>query len=81
MPTPFKCGPQFILNELIKRLPGTVITHDVGACKLCAKPTESGMYLFCVPCLRSLSKGLDAALNHISEYNSLSLEFDPDGRK
>ncbi len=81
-PPPFRSGPQLIIRELMKRLPGTVITHDMGDCKLCAQPTESGAYLFCIRCLRQVSKGLLEAMNHISEYSSLTLEavFDKDAK-
>ncbi len=61
----FRHGPELILNELIKRLPGTVITHDMGACGLCAKPTESGMYILCLDCLRKEAKGLAERIQYL----------------
>ena len=46
-----------IMAHMLPYIPGTIVTHDMGQCKYCGKPTASGMYIVCTDCLRREIRG------------------------
>lgn len=52
-----------VVQQLLIRMPGSVVTHDMGTCKNCDTLTESGMYVLCTRCLRDLGGKLKLRLD------------------
>ncbi len=62
-----------IVQQLLIRLPGHVITHDMGTCRGCETATESGMYVFCLKCLDKKAKELKLRLGAPRTLNEIIL--------
>ena len=68
-------------RELRIRKPGSIVTHDLGSCKICGTYTSSGMFELCDDCFNRYKKlfirenEVDLDFEESEEYENFLKEY------